>query len=527
MIRRLPGLLLACAAALALASASGAGAGPASLCLPIGKLPPGVQLPPGTNAPPGYVVLPPGMTLPGAVTCPKSGTSGTPGKKPTKTGKAATGKATFSGAVVGTLPSGPTVGRSGVMALRLPGGSIAAVSLVNAAHRYTLTVPAGTYVLVTWTANFRSGKVTEVASAFLHAAAGAKRSLPLRTVLTKKRKTAAYRRSAGLGPPGWATIPPPAGELWAAVDPFPKGTGEMVGFGEGMQGMLITSLVQAAKAGPARGCTVKVSAINYRIEDVIGEIKRSETPAFDPGTKIPRGGWIEPNVEIRGTFSNSDASRTATASVTVVKNGKTIGSATRTATYENGVDLPDQLAKDIVNILCREKPPKAYDGVLDGTATLESGPGQTVTITWKATMALSAQGDAPGGPRGAPGTWRVFTVDGGDVHIDISGSQGDCSVSGSADDSVTPSGQLTVRIDGDKHDYQPTLPWSGENVTTTLAGSVSCNATADLALTEGSWAVLDGSASSDTFTLEGSADRTIRPGFTEHMHWVFTPRDSS
>jgi hypothetical protein len=520
-VRRLS-LLVGCAGALALGAAAGAGSAPADLCIPIGKLPPGVTFP-GSNNPPGYVRLPPGVSLPGAVTCPKSAPTGTKKKSKAKPGA----KATFAGTVHGALPPAPRSGRSGVMALRLPGGEVAAASWVNTAGRYSLTVPPGTYALVTWIADVRHAKFTEVASALVHAAAGAKRSLPLQTVLKKKRKAAAYRRTAGLGPPGFPTIPPPAGELWAAVDPFPQGSGEMAGFGEGMQGMLITDLVQQGPAAARRGCTVKVSGITYRVQDLVGEIERSESPAFDPGTRIPRGHWIEPNVEIRGTFSNSDAAQTATASVTVVKNGRVVGTATRTADYDNAFDLPTLLAKDIVNLICKEKPPTAYTGALDGTARLETGPGQTVLFTWKGTMELTAAGDAPAGPGGAPGTWRIFTVAGGSVHIGVSGNQGDCSVTGSADDPFGGAGQLAVRIDGDRPQYQPTLGWSGQIVPTTFAGSDSCKASVDLPLSEGSWALLDTIASSDTFTLEGTADRTIKPGFTEHTHWVFTPRSSS
>lgn len=455
--------------------------------------------------------------MPGAVQCPSSAPSTKPG-----TGK---GKATFSGAVVGTPLPSAGAGRAAVLAIRLPGGQVASAGWVSAGGRYSLKVDAGTYALVTWVADLKRAKFTQVASALVRAAPGAKRTLSLSTVLKKKRKLSMSRHTAGFGPPGFPTVPAPAGQTWVVVDPFRPGTGEMEGFGEGMQGMLITDLVQAAQAAAGRnGCDIRVSSLNYRIEDLIGEIKLQETPFIDPATRVARGGWVEPNAEVRGTFSNSDATQTATASVQVFKNGKSVGTATRTVGYGNAFDLPGLLAKDIVNLLCKEKPPIAYTGTLDGTAQLESGPGQTVTFTWKGTMTLSMLGDSPGGPGGAPGTWRIFGVDGGTVHIDISGAQGECSVSGAADDAFGKVGQLMVRIDGDRHDYQPTLEWSGQVVPTTFAGSDACKASVDLPLSEGSWARLDTTAPSDTYTLEGSVDRTIKPGFTEHTHWVFTPR---
>jgi hypothetical protein len=505
--------------------ASGAGAAPADLCLPLGKLPPGVTLPPGAKAPPGFVRLPPGVSFPGAVPCPSGAAGGTPSKsKPkvkTNPKSTATGPASFSGTVRGTLP-GAAAGRAGVIAIRLPGAAVAASSRVAAGGHYALKVAAGAYVLVTWITDVKRGVFTEVPSAVVQASAGAKRSLPLQTVLKKKakRKPASARRPTGLGPPGWQTVPPPAGELWVATDPFDDGSGDPnSNISLGMQGMMITDLVPAADAARRPGCNVKVSGINYRIGDLIDEIQRSESPDFDPGTRIPRGGWVEPNVEVRGRISNNAATGRATATVEVFKNGKSVGTATRTSDY---LSLSRLLAKDVIKLICKAPPPKAYAGVLDGTATLATGPGENVTVTWKGTMELSMLGDGPG-PGG--GTWRTFGVTGGTVHVSISGSEGDCSVSGSADAPFSATdGQLSVRIDGDKPKYQPIMGWSGQDVPTTLSGSVSCNGSGDIPLSEAAWARLDSPAQSTTFTLSGSADRTIRPGFTEHMHWTFTPR---
>jgi hypothetical protein len=520
----------ACLAAPALVGAIALGAaclvGPAAgagsdLCLPVGKIPPGVTFPPGTKGPPGYVKLPPGIKLPGAVPCPTGKPAG--GAK-TKPKPKPTGKASFSGSVRGALP-GAADGRAGVIAIRFPGGGVAAATRVGAGGHYALKVPAGTYALVTWIADLKRGAFSEVPSALVKASAGARRSLLLQTVLKKKkRKLAAASRPAGFGPPGWVTVPPPSGETWAVVDQFDDGTGDPQHvLGRSMQSMMITDLVQAANAAAGRkGCNVKVSALNYRIGDVISEIQRSESPNFDPGTRIPRGGWVEPNVEVRGTVSNDEAAGKATGTVEVFKNGKSVGTATRTT--GDYLDLSPLLAKDVVNLLCPEPPPKAYTGALDGTATLATGPGESVTVTWKGTMELSMKGDGPG-PGG--GTWRMFGVDGGSVHVSIGGSQGDCSVSGSADVPFSlTDGQLSVGIDGKPYRYQPILTWAGQNVPITLSGSDSCKGSGDLPLSEGAWARLDSPASSDTFTLEGSADRTIRPGFTEHMHWAFTPHST-
>jgi hypothetical protein len=396
---------------------------------------------------------------------------------------------------------------------------------VGVGGRYALKLPAGAYALVTWIADLKRGAFTEVPSALVRASAGAKRSLPLQTVLKKKkRKLATLRRPAGFGPPGWSTIPPPNGEMWVVTDPFDDGTGKPgSNLSLSMQSMMITDLVPAAAAVAGReGCVIKVSAINYRIEDLIGEIQRSESPAFDPGTRIQRGGWVEPNVEVRGTVSGDEAAGKVTATVEVFKNGKSLGTASRTT--RSFLDLTPLLAKDVVNLLCKEPPPKAYTGVLDGTARLARGPGENVTVTWKGTADLSMLADGPG-PDG--GTWRMFGVDGGSIHVTISGSEGDCGVSGNADAALAATdGQISVSIDGDKHPYRPIMRWGGQNVPITLTGSDSCKGSGNIPLAEASWAELDTPDTSGTFTLDGEADRTVEPGFTEHMHWVFTPRNT-
>jgi hypothetical protein len=176
----------------------------------------------------------------------------------------------------------------------------------------------------------------------------------------------------------------------------------------------------------------------------------------------------------------------------------------------------------VIKALCAV--PTAYTATLDGTAHLARGPGEDINVAWSGTMELAKLGDAPGGPGGAPGRWRAFGVTGGSVHVTISGSEGDCSVSGSADGAAgATDGNLTVRTDGTKHPYEPLMAWSGISVPITLTGSDSCSGAGDLPLNGAYWARLDSPTNSSSFTLEGSADRTLEPGFTEHMHWVFTP----
>lgn len=500
------------------ALAHGAAAVPADLCLPIGKLPPGVTLPPGTKSPPGYIRLPPGITFPGAVTCPSgSGSSGTGKSK-----GGASGAAHYSGAVSGTpLPAAGT-GRGGVLALALPGGNIVAASALSGAGRYALTLPPGTYGLVTWIADLKRGTTTEVASALVHATAGQKRTVTLKTKL-RKRKAVARRLALDL-PPGFTTVPAPAGEKWVMVDTFPGGTGEHALLERGMQDMLTTDLVQAAEAERARsGCIVKVSSLNNRVEDLVNELRLQESPLIDPATKVPRGHWVAPNVEVRGAVSDNAANNTVTASIEIVQNGQTIGTASHTVGDDNIFDLSPLLAKDVIKALCSI--PNAYTATLDGTAHLARSPGENLTVTWSGTMDLAKLGDAPGGPGGAPGTWRTYGVVRGSVHIAISGSEGDCSVSGSADGAAgATDGNLMVRTDGAKHPYMPHMAWGGESVPTTLTGPAGCSGHGDLPLNGASWAWLDGPADSSSFALEGSADKTIAPGFTEHMHWSFTPR---
>jgi hypothetical protein len=521
--RRFP-LLLLLSGLVALAAAPIADSTGADLCIRVGKLPPGITLPPGTKSPPGYIRLPPGITVPGAVKCPSAGGSAGTGASGGR-GRGGSGPATYAGVVSGTPIPAPGAGRGGVLALALPGGAVAATSTLTPSGRYSLKLPAGTYALVTWLADLKRGTFVEVASALVHATAGQKRTLPLTTTLRKRKLTVARGIDLNL-PPGFTTVPPPAGEKWVLVDTFPGGTGDNALLAKGMQDMLTTDLIQAAEAEKARsGCIVKVSGLNNRIEDLINELRLQETPSIDPATRVPRGHWVAPNGEIRGAISESAANHTVTASVEVIEGGRTVGTASRTVSDDNIFDLSPLLAKDVIRVLCSV--PTAYTATLDGTAHLARSPGEDINVAWSGTMQLAKLGDAPGGPGGAPGTWRAFGVVGGSVHVTISGSGGDCSISGSADAAAgATDGNLNVRTDGTRHPYEPVMAWGGASVPITLTGSDSCSGTGDIPLSGGYWARLDSPANSSSFALEGSADRTLEPGFTEHMHWVFTPRGS-
>jgi len=507
------------------AIAHGAVAVPADLCIPVGQLPPGITLPPGTKSPPGYVRLPPGITVPGAMTCPGggggSGNTGTSGK----TKGSGSGPATYSGILRGTpLPAAGT-GRGGVLAVGLPGGDVAAAAALSSGGRFTLKLPAGTYGLVTWVVDLKRGTFTEVASALVHASAGQARTLPLTTKL-RKRTVAAARAAAGFAlPPGFTTVTAPAGEKWVMVDTFPGGTGEHTLLEKGMQDMLTVDLVQAAEAEKARsGCVVAVSSLNNRVDELVNELRFQESPLVDPSTTVPRGHWVAPNVEVRGGISDSAANHTVTASVQIVEGGQVIGTASHTVDDANVFDLSPLLAKDVIKALCSV--PTAYTATLDGTSHIARSPGESLDVTWQGTMQLAKLADAAGGPGNAPGAWRIYGVVNGSMHITVSGSEGDCSVSGSADGTAgATDGNLNVRTDGAKHPYEPLMAWGGESVPITITGAdPSCHGQGDLPLNGASWAQLDTPASSNSFTLEGSADRTIQPGWTEHMHWLFTPQ---
>jgi hypothetical protein len=93
------------------------------------------------------------------------------------------------------------------------------------------------------------------------------------------------------------------------------------------------------------------------------------------------------------------------------------------------------------------------------------------------------------------------------VQITISGSEGPCSVNGSAHGAAgVTDGNLTVRTDGTKHPYLPHMAWGGESVPTTISGSdSSCHGQGDLPLNGASWAWLDSPANSNSFAFDGSA----------------------
>ena len=499
-------------------TAHGAVAAPADLCLPVGKLPPGITLPPGTKSPPGFVRLPPGITIPGCGAVPVhrwlAGTG-----KPGKGSPAGSGPAQYAGTVGGTPLPAPGAGRGGVLALALPGGEVAAASAITSAGRYSLKLPPGTYALVTWIADLKRGTFTEVASALVHANAGQARTLPLSTTLRKRRHT------SGLDlPPGFGTVPPPGGEKWVTIDTFPGGTGEHALLEKGVQDMLTVDLVNAAAAEQARsGCVVKVSSLNNRVEDLVNELRLQQTPVIDPATTVPTGHWVAPNVEVRGGISDNATNHTVTASIAIVQGGQTIGTASHTVSDDDVFDLSPLLAKDVIKALCSV--PTSYTATLDGTAHLARSPGEDLTVTWSGTMELSKLEDGPGP---APGTWRMYGVESGTVQVTISGSEGPCSVNGSANGTAgVTDGNLMVRTDGAKHPYMPHMAWAGESVPITLTGDPNvCHGQGDLPLNGADWAWLDSPADSDSYAFGSSADLTVGPGFTEHMHWVFAPHDT-
>jgi hypothetical protein len=205
---------------------------------------------------------------------------------------------TFAGSLGVTIPKGA---QAEVRAINRADGRIAATQTVGRTGRFSLRLPAGSYVV--------SGLVvpTKGSAATLRRTrigvslkAGQRRTrAKLKTKLRKRpaKRSDARARTAFVQERGQVT----PGRVAVEIPPFTGATGELSVMNRGMANMLITDVVN----GAGEDCDAAVVEVEHR-DDILKELEFQKSPYVDPATRVERN-FIVSDVEVKGSLTTRRA----------------------------------------------------------------------------------------------------------------------------------------------------------------------------------------------------------------------------
>lgn len=297
---------------------------------------------------------------------------------------AATAKrGTFAGTLGAKLARGA---HADIRAISRTDGTITAAATVKRTGAFSLTLPAGSY-LVVGTVVTKAGKVTQVKSA-VSLRAGQKRvgsNLKRKRTRRKARRTSA--RSAFVQELGQVS----PGRVAAQIPNFTgNASGELGAITGGLNDLMITDVLDRA----AR-CGAVLVEIERRA-DAIRELEFQQSPYVDPSTRLTRN-FIISDVEVRGTLTEAPGGR-ATIDVRVVdlRSGEEHSRLSETFEPNDIFDVMERLSHQTADELCKLH--DVYEVTLD-----VRGEGIFATHTSSGTLRATLR--ARGGTRERP-VWR-------------------------------------------------------------------------------------------------------------------------
>lgn len=316
----------------------------------------------------------------------------------------------ISGRLTGTTIPAPGSGEATVRAVDVQSARVAASVAVGANGRYRLAVPKGAFAL-------------------LPAVVAPGRPL-VRPAATRIRIKRNQRKSVPI-PVGRArTAAAPVSPLVAIRDgAFTGGTGDYAVLNRGMGDMLITDLVNA---NTGAGCTITVVEVSARFEAAYQlELRLARSGLVDPATALRPGLRLRPTRGIRGRIAVAGDRMTISAEVYRWSTGRTLKRTSVEGPAGSVFDLETVLVRKLVNLLCERPPPMT--GQFSGSVDYSKLPVAPVNmrISWQGTVELVPQtmiGGVPIPPiAGLPVTYQVRS---GTLAAQLSGSTGDCTISG-------------------------------------------------------------------------------------------------
>jgi hypothetical protein len=297
----------------------------------------------------------------------------------------------------------------------------------------------------------------------------------------------------------------------------------------GLAAMLITDL-GAAVAGPP--CKRKAIFVERaRIDAVLDELRRSQGPAFDPGSRPQPGRIIRDNAKITGTVSQANGVYTATATYTDLNTGKV---TTFTESAADFFEMERKLAEKLAKHICDPplEPPLAYEGTFSGSLD-ERVRGVPLDVTWTGGTMRFANRELSVNPFIDPGAYYYQGVS-GSATVTVRfrrGAGGDCDFDGTETVDFgpvlgQPAGAL-VTYPGDGPPYRLTIAFPPmSNVTFTKSNCESPEENGDT----GDWPLYGYAAAAPEGLVMGSGGvlagslRLARPGEPVYdFSWSLNP----
>lgn len=252
---------------------------------------------------------------------------------------------TFAGSLGVAVPKG---GQGEVRAISRADGTVAAARTTSRSGGFSLTLPAGQYLVVGAVIPVRGrGRAltqTRIAVTLKSGQRRVKTSLKARkrNKSSRKRARSAYTQELGQVTPGSVAVEIPS---------FTGATGELGVMNKGLADMLITDVVGTGGAGDE--CDVAVLEVEHRA-DVIKELELQKSPYFDPSTRVTRN-FILGDVEVRGTLSNGAGDKTLGYDLRLIdkSSGNEVGRLQGSLDTADMFDAETKLAKQLNDELCK------------------------------------------------------------------------------------------------------------------------------------------------------------------------------
>jgi hypothetical protein len=188
----------------------------------------------------------------------------------------------------------------------------------------------------------------------------------------------------------------------------------------------------------------------------LAEIRRSQSPAFDPRTRL-RFNWPTPTHRISGALLESGPGQGVVDASIHTRRGRLIFSRT-VATRAFGT-APEILARLAFYHLCPRRPPIEFDVRVKGSRDLSSDVGGQASMTWSTTLFLRPFG-APTMLPADETVWQRYEIEAGETTWTASGTVGACTLKGSGTDTFDAAQattdsmlwySLTLASDGVRH----------------------------------------------------------------------------
>ncbi len=205
---------------------------------------------------------------------------------------------TFAGSLGVTIPKGS---QAEVRAISRADGRIAATQTVGRSGRFSLKLPAGSYVVSGLVVPAKGSAATLRRTRIgVSLKAGQRRTrAKLRTKLRKRpaKRSGAGARASFVQEKGQVT----PGSVAVEIPPFTGATGELSVMNRGIANMLITDVVN----GAGKDCDAAVIEVEHR-DDILKELEFQKSPYVDPSTRVERN-FVVGDVEVKGGLTTRRA----------------------------------------------------------------------------------------------------------------------------------------------------------------------------------------------------------------------------